>query len=59
MLMEKFVPIVEDLFERGLIHPYRVKVGEGGLKGVLDGMQRPEEGSVGGEKLEYRVGEKA
>lgn len=57
MLMEEFVPVVEDLLARGLIQPHRVTLGGGGLRGVLDGMQRLKEGKVSGEKLVYRVDE--
>jgi len=37
------------------VHP--PKVGKGGLKGVLEGMQEMREGKVSGVKLVYKVGE--
>jgi hypothetical protein len=39
------------------VHP--VKVGSGGLEGVLDGMNQLKEGKVSGVKLVYRVDGKA
>lgn len=52
---EKFLPVAERLLAEGKIKPHRPTVGTGGLKGVLDGMQRMREGKVSGEKLVYNV----
>lgn len=52
---ESFLPAAERLIAEGKIKPHPQSVGEGGLNGCLDGMQRMREGKVSGEKLVYRV----
>lgn len=54
---EEFFPVAERLLADGKIRPHPQTVGAGGLRGVLDGMQRMREGKVSGEKLVYRVAE--
>ena len=50
-----FSSLTEKLLEEGKIktHPHRVN--EGGLGGVLEGLQELREGKVSGEKLVYRL----
>ncbi|CDM32165.1 hypothetical protein DTO013E5_3622 [Penicillium roqueforti] len=54
---EKFIPIVEDLLAQGKIKAHPTKVGEHGLKGVIEGLKLLKEGKVSGEKLVYNVSE--
>lgn len=53
--MEMFVPIAEALLASGKVQVHPPSVREGGLRGVLDGLQAMREGKVSGEKLVYRV----
>ncbi|KAI9733687.1 MAG: hypothetical protein M1834_003290 [Cirrosporium novae-zelandiae] len=49
--------IAERAFAAGKVVPHRMRVCEGGLSGVADGLKMLEEGRVSGEKLVYRVGD--
>ncbi|KAF7894992.1 hypothetical protein EAF00_006806 [Botryotinia globosa] len=49
--------LFERLLENGLIKNHPMKIMNGGLKGILEGMREMKEGNVSGEKLVYRVGE--
>jgi NADPH:quinone reductase-like Zn-dependent oxidoreductase len=55
LFMEKFCGIFEDLLASGkiMVHPRRVC--NGGLDGILDGLQLLREGKVSGEKLVYNI----
>jgi hypothetical protein len=44
-----------DLVKKKLIKPMRVRLGEGGLEGINDGLNYLEAGKVSGEKLVYRI----
>lgn len=55
ILMENIAWLSEDLLSSKALRPHRVSVGRGGLRGVLDGMDRLRKGRVSGEKLVYRV----
>ncbi|KAF2432067.1 zinc-binding oxidoreductase alcohol dehydrogenase [Tothia fuscella] len=52
---KKFYGITESLLRDGRLKTHPEKVGEGGLEGVLKGLQWMKEGNVSGEKLVYRV----
>ena len=54
-LGKKFFTLTETLLGKGLIKPHPTSVREGGLGGVLDGMQQLKDGKVSGMKLVYRV----
>ncbi|KAF2238415.1 NAD(P)-binding protein [Viridothelium virens] len=54
-----FTELSERLLEKGAIKPLRMRVGQGGLKGVLEGMGELRQGKVSAEKLVYRVDETA
>ncbi|EKV04262.1 ToxD [Penicillium digitatum] len=54
---EKFIPIAECLLAQGKVKVHPLKVGEHGLKGVLEGLKLLKEGKVSGEKLVYNVSE--
>ncbi|KAL1952597.1 hypothetical protein VTO42DRAFT_4704 [Malbranchea cinnamomea] len=54
---EKFSLLTEKLLAEGKIKVHKPKINEGGLKGVLDGLQLMREGKVSGEKLVYNVEE--
>ena len=53
--MSMFTGIAQELLAEGKIKPHPVSLRQGGLKGVLDGLQEMREGKVSGEKLVYRV----
>ncbi|KAJ6442583.1 zinc-binding oxidoreductase [Purpureocillium lavendulum] len=55
LLMENVAWLAEDLLLSRALRPHRATVGRGGLRGVLDGMDRLRHGRVSGEKLVYRV----
>ena len=55
--MTMFIGIAQELLAEGKIKPHPVSLRQGGLKGVLDGLQEMREGNVSGEKLVYRVDE--
>ena len=55
--MTMFTGIAQELLAEGKIKPHPVGLRQGGLKGVLDGLQDMREGKVSGEKLVYRVDE--
>lgn len=52
---QKFIPLIEGLWQQGALqlHPQRVE--NGGLIGALDGMEQMKAGNVSGVKLVYRV----
>ncbi|KAH7142193.1 chaperonin 10-like protein [Dactylonectria macrodidyma] len=50
-----FSRITEKLLAQGRLRPHNHHVGEGGLKGVLQGLQDLKEGKVNAAKLVYRV----
>lgn len=54
---KSFFDITEKLLADGKLKTHPEKVGNGGLKGVLQGMLDLKEGKVRGEKLVYRVEE--
>ena len=54
---EKFIPIAEGLLAQGKIKVHPPKVGEHGLKGVIEGLKLLKEDKVSGEKLVYNVSE--
>ncbi|THC98053.1 hypothetical protein EYZ11_002479 [Aspergillus tanneri] len=54
---EKFWATAQKLLAEGKVKPHPVSVRQGGLRGVLEGMQAMKEDKVSGEKLVYRVGE--
>ncbi|KAJ5192733.1 hypothetical protein N7449_008875 [Penicillium cf. viridicatum] len=54
---EKFIPIAESLLAQGKVKVHPPKVGEHGLKGVLEGLKLLREDKVSGEKLVYNVSE--
>jgi hypothetical protein len=56
-LAKGFMVLCEKLLEKGAIRGHPVRIGEGGLEGVLEGMRELKEGRVSGVKLVYRVGE--
>ncbi|KAK3994450.1 zinc-binding dehydrogenase [Cladorrhinum sp. PSN332] len=49
--------LAEGLIAEGKVRPAVIKVGEGGLKGALEGMQLLRDSKVSGYKLVYRVSE--
>ena len=55
--MIMFTGIAQELLAEGKIKPHPAGLRQGGLKGVLDGLQEMREGKVSGEKLVYRVDE--
>ncbi|OCK81704.1 putative zinc-binding oxidoreductase ToxD [Lepidopterella palustris CBS 459.81] len=52
-----FMRVVERLLADGSFRVHRTDVREGGLEGVLDGLNDLREGKVSGRKIVYRVGE--
>ncbi|EXJ54613.1 hypothetical protein A1O7_09954 [Cladophialophora yegresii CBS 114405] len=54
---KKFMAMTEGLLREGKIKAHKQTVGEGGLEGVLRGMEDMKNGKVSGEKLVYRVAE--
>jgi hypothetical protein len=56
-LAKRMVRLTEGLVEEGRVKAHPVKVMEGGLEGILGGMQMLKEGRASGVKLVYRVGE--
>ena len=52
---ERFRGIFEALLAAGKIKVHPPRVGGGGLKGVLDGLQLLKEGKISGEKLVYNI----
>lgn len=55
--MLKWVPVAEKLLLEGKWKSHRLEVREGGLEGVLDGLEDLEAGKVSGMKLTYRIAE--
>ena len=51
----KFWTVVQALLDRKLIRGQRVELREGGLEGIIDGMEELKEGKVSGAKLVYRL----
>ncbi|KAJ5970895.1 Polyketide synthase enoylreductase [Penicillium vulpinum] len=54
---EKFGPIAESLLAQGKIKVHPPRVGEHGLKSVIEGLKLLQEDKVSGEKLVYNVSE--
>ena len=54
-----FGGLVERLLGEGRLVVHRPRVREGGLRGVLGGLQELREGKISGEKLVYRIAETA
>lgn len=54
---KKFWRITGELLAAGRLKPHPLSLGENGLVGVFDGMQKAREGKVSGEKLVYRIDE--
>jgi hypothetical protein len=52
---KKAFAAMEPLLEKGLLKAHPAQVGEGGLEGIFDGMQRLREWKVSGKKLVYRI----
>lgn len=55
----RWYAVAEELWASGKWRNHRQKVGEDGLMGVLDGMEKMRQGLVSGEKLVYLVDETA
>ena len=53
--MAAFLPKLTELIRRGEIRPNRIKVWEGGLGAVADGLEYMRAGKVSGEKIVYKV----
>ena len=53
--MVQFLKKVPGLVKEGLVKPLPVKLWEGGLSAVPDGLQYMREGKVSAEKIVYRV----
>lgn len=47
--------LVQDLLDRGCIQTHRIIIGEGGLEGVLGGLQQLRDSRVRGGKLVFRI----
>ncbi|KAJ5240801.1 Polyketide synthase enoylreductase [Penicillium citrinum] len=54
-----FITLIEPLLAQGKIKTHPIKVGKGGLYGVLEGLKLLEEGKVSGEKLVYNIADTA
>ncbi|PVH93189.1 putative zinc-binding oxidoreductase ToxD [Periconia macrospinosa] len=55
--IDRWVPVAERLLAEGKWKTHRVEVREGGLEGVLKGLDDLQTGTVSGVKLVYRIGE--
>ena len=55
-LATKFISLNEKLLAAGTVKGHPVKLMDGGLDGVLDGMQAMNEGRISGVKMVYRIG---
>lgn len=53
----KFMPLAEELIERGEIKPHNEVVKEGGLEGAITGLKELSLGHVSSGKLVYRLNE--
>ena len=53
--MVEFVKKIPKLVQDGAVKPLPVKLWEGGLKAIADGMQYMREGKVSGQKIVYRI----
>ena len=56
-LAKKMLVLAEGLVGEGGVKAHPARVMEGGLEGILGGMQMWKEGKVSGVKLVYRIGE--
>jgi len=54
---KEFTTIAEKLWMEGKYKAHPQRVGSGGLRGAVEGMQEMREGKVSGVKLVYRVDE--
>ncbi|GAB1196353.1 hypothetical protein APSETT444_005622 [Aspergillus pseudonomiae] len=52
-----FTQLTETLLAENRLKPHPVRIGEGGLQGVLEGVELVQQGNVSGVKLVYRVGD--
>ena len=50
-----FFTMAEELLGAGKFRAHRATLGQGGLYGILDGLQQMREGKVSGTKLVYRI----
>lgn len=55
-LGKKFVALTEELLKAKAIKTHPVDLREGGIDGILSGMQDLKDGKVSGAKLVYRIG---
>lgn len=51
----KFLEKVPQLFSNGYVVPNRIKLWEGGLQGVSDGLNYMRDGKISGEKIVYLI----
>lgn len=51
----RFFDVAQELLAQGKVRPHQVSVGEGGLRGVLEGLELLRAGKVSGRKLVYWV----
>ncbi|KAI1213383.1 oxidoreductase-like protein [Annulohypoxylon truncatum] len=51
----KFWSVTEDLFAQGKLKAHPVSLREGGLDGILDGLEELRQGKVSGKKLVYKI----
>ncbi len=56
-LGKRFVVVVEEFLEKGMIKNHPTSLRSGGLEAVLSGMEELKSGKVSGVKLVYRVDE--
>ena len=54
---KKFMNITEKLLASGQLRPHAELVGQRGLEGVLEGLEKLKTGQVSGSKLVYVVGD--
>ena len=56
-LAKKFYSLTEKLLEQGKLKTHVAEVRDGGLRGILQGMEDLKKGKVSGVKLVYRIGD--
>ena len=52
---KRWVAVAERLWEQGRIQPHTPKIGQGGLEGILNGLELLKEDAVSGQKLVYEL----
>ncbi len=52
---KRWVAVTERLIQEGRIQPHTPKIGQGGLEGVLKGLELLKEDAVSGQKLVYEL----